>query len=129
MLDVFTCPMSVLYFRPLTSHTPKLLMLAASEPDGFCVTQLQRLIKGGEMHIFLAIHYLGMCMGKIYAFIPTLNYSFVRNKYDGQAEKQPAEIFIPSIIMAEVSRREEKLPIVQHAAAQCGQMFVLAAQK
>lgn len=43
MLDNFTCPVSVLYFRSLTLHTPKILMLSTSEPDRFCVTlQLQR---------------------------------------------------------------------------------------
>lgn len=57
-------------------------------------------------------------------------HSFVRNKHDSQSKKtDPTEIFTPSIIMAEVSRREEKIHLVQHAATQCGQMFVLADQK
>lgn len=76
------------------------------------LTQLQRFTKEKKKHNFLAIHYRGMCKHE-HRFMPTLNYSFVRNKHDGQAKKQILQRFpLHPIIMAEISKGEEKISIV-----------------
>lgn len=123
-----------LYFRSLTSYTLKMLILSTSAPDGFCVSQLQRLTKEVKKKTYFSCYTLAKHVHTWARFTHprprSLTHLWEINMIASLKKKNSYRDFHSiSYYGRSEHRRRKKIHLVQHAATKCGQMFVLADQK